>query len=80
MTEANRSILKFNDQDQKIQDVYIADPTTYQNIKFVVKMEHLEGWNPTAKDIEYLLDQANNPDSKLDDLIDKEFGDQVDKR
>lgn len=72
--------LKIDNKKQTIQDVYIPDKEQFQQIRFVVESEHLEGWNPTKKDIEYLLDEAINPDPKLDDEIDKVFGDQVDPR
>jgi len=52
----------------------------YQQIRFVVEMEHLEGWNPTRNDIQYLLDTVKHPDPKLDAEIDKLFWDRVDER
>lgn len=73
-------ILKINDKEQTIQGVYISDKETYQQIKFVVQMEHLEGWNPTSDDIKYLLHNANHPDPEIDDQLDDIFGDQLDAR
>ena len=46
----------------------------YNNIRTAVEVEHLEGWNPTKKDIKYLLDSAINPDPKLTQRYDKIFG------
>lgn len=72
--------LDINDRKQTIQGVYISDKELYQQIRFVVEMEHLEGWNPTTKDIRYLLSSAKNPDPELDKEIDKLFGDQADEK
>lgn len=73
MVQANYQ-LKIDDQKQTIQDVYIANKELFQQVRFVVEMEHLEGWNPTQADIYYLLQEANEPDSYLDDEINCAFG------
>ena len=33
----------------------------YFNMRAVVQAEHLEGWNPTKKDIEYVYKEITNP-------------------
>lgn len=66
--------LEIDDKKQTIQGVYIPDPAMYHNIRTAVEVEHLEGWNPTRKDIKYLLDSAINPDPKLTQRYDKIFG------
>lgn len=45
----------------------------FQQISFVVKNNHLEGWNPETKDIERLIDQANNPEQNVIDEINEAF-------
>lgn len=72
--------LEINNKEQTIQGVYIPDKGLFQQVRFVVESEHLEGWNPKTKDIKYLLNTLNHPDSELDDEIDKLFGDQVDAK
>lgn len=78
--QPNEYELEIDDKEQTIQDVYIPDKELYQQIRFVVEMEHLEGWNPNKQDIEYLVNSAQHPDPKLDNEIDKLFGDQVDAK
>lgn len=72
--------LEINNKEQIIQGIYILGKEVYQQIRFVVEMEHLEGWNPTRNDIQYLLDTVKHPNPKLDVEIDKLFGDRVDER
>lgn len=57
--------LEINDHNQTIQGVQIADKELYQQIRFVVENNHLEGWQPTKEDIEYLVNVAVNPDPQL---------------
>lgn len=71
--------LEINDRKQTIQGVYIEDKDTYYAIRTTVEVEHLEGWNPTKKDIEYLLNSANNPDPQLDKDYNEIFSDDEDK-
>lgn len=63
--EAQPYILDINDETQTIQGVFIADKETYQQIRTVVEVNHLEGWNPTKPDIQELLDEAINPDPQV---------------
>lgn len=63
--EAQPYILDINDDTQTIQGVFIADKETYQQIRTVVEVNHLEGWNPTKSDILELLDEAINPDPQV---------------
>lgn len=56
--------LEINDQKQMIQGVYIADKQEYYNMRAVVQAEHLEGWNPTKQDIEYVYKEITNPKSE----------------
>ncbi|MDF7683793.1 XRE family transcriptional regulator [Lactobacillus sp. ESL0679] len=67
--------LKINDDEQKIQGVYIPDKATYYQIRSVVEASHLEGWNPQPEDIQYLVNKAYNPDPELEKEYEKIFGD-----
>ncbi|QNQ82069.1 helix-turn-helix transcriptional regulator [Lactobacillus sp. PV037] len=64
-------VLEINDPNQTIQDVYIEDKETYQQIRFIVESEHLEGWEPTRTEIEFLLNQALEPNLDLQNEIDQ---------
>ena len=69
--EAQPYILDINDETQTIQGVFIADKETYQQIRTVVEVNHLEGWNPTKSDIQELLDEAINPDPQVAERFEK---------
>ncbi|WP_278965484.1 helix-turn-helix domain-containing protein [Lactobacillus apis] len=69
--EAQPYILDINDETQTIQGVFIADKETYQQIRTVVKVNHLEGWNPTKSDIQELLDEAINPNPQVAERFEK---------
>ena len=62
MLETQPYILDINDETQTIQGVFIANKEIYQQIRTVVEVNHLEGWNPTESDIQELLDEAIQPD------------------
>lgn len=53
--------LDINDKKQTIQGVYIPDKQEYYNMRAVVQAEHLEGWNPTKRDIKYVYREVSNP-------------------
>lgn len=76
--QPNNYQLVINDDKQTIQNVYIPNQNIYYNIRAVVEAEHLEGWNPTKQDIQYLLDQANHPDPDLMREYQSLFGDNHD--
>lgn len=65
--------LEIDVEKQTIQGVTISDPKMFQQISFVMKNNHLEGWNPETKDIERLIDQANNPEQNVIDEINEAF-------
>ena len=69
--EAQPYILDINDETQTIQGVFIADKETYQQIRTVVEVNHLEGWNPVKSDIQELLDEAINPDPQVAERFEK---------
>lgn len=66
--------LKINDHHQMIQGIYIEDPEVYEQIRFVVESEHLEGWQPDEEDILRLLDEAINPSPKFQTEINRIWG------
>lgn len=70
--------LKIDDTNQIIQGVHIADKEIFQQIRFVVVNNHLEGWMPTSNDVKSLLNEAQNTNSDLDKEYDKIFGEKND--
>ena len=54
--------LDINDKNQTIQGVYVSDKAMYLELRGVIEASHLEGWNPTKKDVEFVLDGVLNPD------------------
>ena len=68
--------LKINDTNQMIQGIYIEDPEMYEQIRFVVESEHLEGWQPDEEDILMLLDEAINPSKEIKSEIDRIWGEE----
>lgn len=65
--------LVINEQQQTIQGIRIKDLALFQEIRFVVQNNHLEGWNPKSGDIERLVKQAQRPDVKLVKQIHEAF-------
>lgn len=57
--------LTIDDEQQIIQGIVIPDKEMYQQIRFVIENNHLEGWQPSKKDVEWLLKNAVNPDPEL---------------
>lgn len=68
--------LKINDTNQMIQGIHIEDPEMYEQIRFVVESEHLEGWQPDEEDILMLLDEAINPSKEIKSEIDRIWGEE----
>lgn len=73
-------VLKIDNATQTIQGIHISDKLLFTQLRFVVENNCLEGWKPSKEDIKYLIYKAYNPDSKLDDAIDKLLGNKVSKR
>lgn len=65
--------LTIDDQHQAIQGVGISDPINYQNIKFTVKSNVMEGWHPSHSDIEAVKEftQSRHPnlEQKFKDIF-----------
>ncbi|MGQ5710050.1 helix-turn-helix domain-containing protein [Lactobacillus sp. PSON] len=60
--------LKIDDKNQMIQGIQISDKELYQQVKFAVVNNHLEGWQPTRDDILYLLKEVQKPDPEFDEM------------
>ncbi|BAQ57909.1 helix-turn-helix domain-containing protein [Lactobacillus acetotolerans] len=69
--QPNPYTLNIKDGKQTIQGVYIPDKEMYQQIRSAVEDNHLEGWNPTSKDVKFLLKNALNPNPKDMERIDR---------
>lgn len=54
--------LDINDKNQTIQVVYVSNKAMYLELRGIIEASHLEGWNPTKKDVENILDGVLNPD------------------
>lgn len=65
--------LEIDVDKQTIQAVTIPDLQMFQQICFVVKNNHLEGWKPETKDIARLVDWANKLDQSIIDEINEAF-------
>lgn len=74
MLEAQPYILDINDETQTIQGVFIANKEIYQQIRTVVEVNHLEGWNPTESDIQELFDEAILPDPAVAERFEEIWG------
>ncbi|MBB1063424.1 hypothetical protein [Limosilactobacillus fastidiosus] len=67
--------LIIDDQSQSIQGVKFPDRAIYQNIKFVVKSNVMEGWQPTSADIEELKAFMENGHPELEQQFKTIIGD-----
>ena len=74
MLETQPYILDINDETQTIQGVFIANKEIYQQIRTVVEVNHLEGWNPTESDIQKLFDEAIQPDPVVAERFEEIWG------
>lgn len=66
--------LTIDDQSQTIQGVKIPDSVTYQDIKFTVKNNAMEGWRPSRSDIEELKAFAETSHPELQQRFKEIFG------
>lgn len=67
--------LEINDEQQLIQGVSIPDLTLYQSIKFAVKNNILEGWQPYREEIQELITFADSSQPGLEQRFKVIFGD-----
>lgn len=63
--------LEIDNKNQTIQDVFIRDKYIFQEMRGVIEASHLEGFNPTSKDIEDIQDAVMNPDQQEVERIEK---------
>ena len=75
LLQGDQYSLTIDDQAQTIQGVKIPDPATYQNIKFTVKSNVMEGWQPSRTDIEELKAFAGTSHPELGQKFKDIFGD-----
>ena len=52
---SDKEQLQIDDQKQMIQELRVFSPSLYKKVRFVVQNNHLEGWNPTEKEINDLV-------------------------
>ena len=71
----DRYLLAINDQAQTIQGVRIPDLTTYRNVKFVVKSNVMEGWQPHYSDVKGLTEFTEAAHPELEQKFKDIFGD-----
>ena len=62
MLQSKEYKLDINDEKQTIQGVYVSDKAMYFELRGVIVASHLEGQDPTKKDVESVLDGVLNPD------------------
>ncbi|MBW7987248.1 hypothetical protein [Lactobacillus helveticus] len=65
--------LEIDVEKQTIQGITILNLKMFQQICFVVKNNHLEGWKPETKDVKRLVEQANKPEQSIIDEINEAF-------
>lgn len=63
--------LEIDNENQTIQGVFIRDKYIFKEMRGVIEASHLEGFNPTAKDIENIRDAVINPDPQEAERIEK---------
>ena len=61
---SDKEQLQIDDQKQMIQELRVFSPSLYKKVRFVVQNNHLEGWNPTEKEINDLV--QSKPDLSED--------------
>ena len=67
------------DDDQlTIQHVQFQTPSSYQQVRFAVESNVLEGWEPTTTEVRRLKESAENPDDEILMEIEQLFGDEDD--
>ncbi|MBB1100157.1 helix-turn-helix transcriptional regulator [Limosilactobacillus agrestis] len=67
--------LQTDDGQLTIQHVQFQTLSSYQQVRFAVESNVLEGWEPTAKEVRMLREAAENPDDEMASEIERLFGD-----
>lgn len=70
--------LQKDDRQLTIQRVQFSSLATYQQVRFAVESNVLEGWEPTAKEVRILRETAEHPDDEMIAEIEQLFGDEND--
>lgn len=63
--------LEIDNDNQTIQGIFIKDKYFFQEMRGIIEASHLEGFNPTPKDIEDIRDAVMNPDPQEVERIEK---------
>ncbi|MBC8744660.1 helix-turn-helix transcriptional regulator [Lactobacillus sp. Marseille-P7033] len=71
--------LQTDDDQLMIQRVRFSNRSSYQQVRFAVESNVLEGWKPTAKEIRLLKEAAETPDTEMQTEIKRLFGDKNDR-
>lgn len=66
--------LEINNDRQTIQGVLIANTSDFLSLRAIIQAEHLEGFNPTKKDVEEIIKKSKQSDKDFDRLYRKLFG------
>lgn len=65
--------LEINSKQQTIQGVLLADTSDFLSLRAILQTEHLEGFNPTKKDVEEIIKKSKQKDEDFDQLYQKLF-------
>ena len=65
--------LEINNDRQTIQGVLIANTSDFLSLRAIIQAEHLEGFNPTKKDVEEIIKKSKQNDKDFDRLYRKLF-------
>lgn len=65
--------LEINNDRQTIQGVLIANTSDFLSLRAIMQAEHLEGFNPTKKDVEEIIKKSKQNDKDFDRLYRKLF-------
>lgn len=66
--------LKISNHSHTIQGIAIQDAELFEQVRFVVEAEHLEGWQPTSHDIQILIEMSLDPNNDFDTEIERIWG------
>lgn len=65
--------LKIDDKRQTVQGIQVSDKELYDQVKFAVVNNHLEGWKPNGDDVQYLLKEVQKSDSEFNEMYKELF-------
>lgn len=65
--------LVIDNDKQIIQGVFIENTSDFLNLRAILQAEHLEGFNPTKKDVGEIILKSRQKDPEFDQLYKKLF-------